>query len=762
MQAARIKRQKVSVACQPCRLRKTKCDGRGPVCQPCQKKAGIGLICTWNLSTAAALPPPSTTTGPTQRAGTQAPLPAPATSLEGSWPQGALAHGEPPPGRTQPIIYQSTRHPPPHSPPAPDFQPRDAGQRSFAKLPGGQDAAPGPQHVSPSEQSVHAIIGAALEEESGAGFFGSSSAGTFMQSVKRMIQQKVTGATQPEPQSLNESPQLRHLPASGNRQIIQKQIDYILPSRRRADNLMSVYWEFVHVLYPYLDKLQVQEDYEKLWKGDTEPIHDERSFLGLLNAMFALSSQLNESTPIEEREQLAQTYYLRARGLLDIVEGGSVRSVQSFLILAQYFQSTNQPHPCWMFVGLGIRTAQSLGLHLPETSGGATDIRTRELLRRLWHGCILMDRVICMTYGRPCMIGPKAAVTVPLPLAIEDEDLMRSPSRGQIADVQRSSEVEVYVYSLQLYTILHDVLFNFYSVNFQQIRPLDADRYFGSLSEGQSSVFEIEHRLFKWENSIPDHLKMASRPQGDSIRSQRYRQAVILHQSQLHVRLLLLRPVLSSFITTEFYDGDRSVPLASALSHRAFLQCAIVCVRVALEVIHIIYQERGHNAGDVGSLAAWWYNVLYLYTSATVLIAARLSPAILVDVSEESILDGWRKAMEILDWYSPFGTSIQRLTTTLRLLSDAVPQQYSRFRGSSQQLQPTVPSATQNLGQSSPSMYAWRPPEPVDHMPATLDGTTGVITQDDIYPLINDSFLDFDSVFDPNDLSWLMTIPLDS
>lgn len=34
--------------------------------------------------------------------------------------------------------------------------------------------------------------------------------------------------------------------------------------------------------------------------------------------------------------------------------------------------------------------------------------------------------------------------------------------------------------------------------------------------------------------------------------------------------------------------------------------------------------------------------------------------------------------------------------------------------------------------------------------------------QDETSTTLNDTFLDFDAVFDPNDLSWLMTIPLDS
>ena len=101
-------------------------------------------------------------------------------------------------------------------------------------------------------------------------------------------------------------------------------------------------------------------------------------------------------------------------------------------------------------------------------------------------------------------------------------------------------------------------------------------------------------------------------------------------------------------------------------------------MKVAQEAIETIYGGKAASAGDVGYFSAWWYNVLFLYTSATVLIAARLSPSILAEVSEESILDGWRKAMEVLEEYGVFGTSIRRLTDTLRLLFDAVPQQYSR------------------------------------------------------------------------------------
>jgi hypothetical protein len=154
--------------------------------------------------------------------------------------------------------------------------------------------------------------------------------------------------------------------------------------------------------------------------------------------------------------------------------------------------------------------------------------------------------------------------------------------------------------------------------------------------------------------------------------------------------------------------------------------------------------------------------VLYLYTSATVLIAARLSSAILADISEESILDGWHKAMEVLEGYSAFGASIKRLTTTLTLLFEAVPRQYSRFKENSRQVQADTSSVSQNQGQGSVPLPYWRSLDPVDFVSTPVDSLPREQSKDDSNGFSNDTLLDFDAVFDPNDHSWLMTIPLDS
>ena len=427
----------------------------------------------------------------------------------------------------QPTFRSANNLQSPESPSALNARVTDYVEGSLTALDQAQETAKRPDEVSPSEHSVHAIIGATLDEDSGEGFFGSSSAGTFMQNVMKMVQQKV-GEISGHPAS-SQHVHKQTPPASGHITVKLKPLDYVLPSRRRADILMSIYWRYVHVLYPYLDKMQMEEDYEKLWKAEGS-ITDERSYMCLINVIFALSSQLDNSTPIEGRPQLAYVFYARARELLDIVETGSVRSVQTLLLLGQYYQSTSEPHPCWVFTGLAIRTAQSLGLHLAETSKCVADIRTRELFRKVWHGCILMDRVVSMTYGRPCMVGPKAALTVPLPLPIDEEYLVPEATQGQPVRTQQTFAVQFYVLSLKLYEIMHDIIFNFYSVNSQPFHPLD--EYLGSLDQGQNSVFEIERRLSRWANSVPDRLRVTTgnKPQIGTMEGTLYRQAVILHQ----------------------------------------------------------------------------------------------------------------------------------------------------------------------------------------------------------------------------------------
>lgn len=371
------------------------------------------------------------------------------------------------------------------------------------------------------------MIGASPDESRNREIQGSSSAGSFIQQVRKVVEQKTHTRSSAVTRDQDNLPLV--VP---NEDIGQKQIDYVLPTRKQADNLIEVYWRNVHSLYPFIGKRMTMADYRTLWSGDGFIPH-EKSFLCLLNIIFAIASQL---TAPQERVTPPSVFYARAKDLLDLENTASIRYVQIYLHLGLYLQSTNESHECWIFVGLAIRTAQSLELHIPETSERlVSKLRYRELIRRIWHACVLLDRVLAMTYGRPCMIDRRLSLSVPHPTAVDGEELPADPGMsGSLLPTEKPSLNDFFVYSLTLYNILHDILVNFYSPEAQRAESLDDvyRHYFETSARppGEFTVLEIDRRLSKWETDIPSYLKISRYPDVDGPVGVLSRQAVILRQ----------------------------------------------------------------------------------------------------------------------------------------------------------------------------------------------------------------------------------------
>jgi len=350
-----------------------------------------------------------------------------------------------------------------------------------------------------------------------------------MQTVKQLVERKMGQAQQLSSPTILQSRDSAPLMVSAG-DLRHKHIDYILPSRRRADGLLAVYWNSIHVLYPYLDKAKTQKEYDDFWKGEGS-VADEQDFLCLLDIMLALSCQITGPPTNSEQEDPGHTFYLRAKDLLNLMGTGSVRSVQTFLLFGTYCQSTHKPQQCWVYAGLAIRAAQSLGLHLPQTSERVADLETRQLLRVVWYGCVLMDRMLAMTYGRPCMIGPKTGTLVSLPAIPAEGMLQQSDPEASSLKTGSDSIMSFYVSHLKLFEILHDVLFQFYSTSADQSQPAGEafEKYFGH-AQGQVSVLELDRCISIWEKGLPEHLRVDSYSLTDTSRSILYRQAVVLHQ----------------------------------------------------------------------------------------------------------------------------------------------------------------------------------------------------------------------------------------
>ena len=178
------------------------------------------------------------------------------------------------------------------------------------------------------------------------------------------------------------------------------QVDNVLPPRKPADHLVSLYWRYIEPLEPILDQERFFRSYQTLFTG-SELDCNERIFISTLNAVFALSTQLQEMTLPEQRDEASKTFFQRAWSLLRpetiVWEYGSLELVQCLLLMSRYLQCTKDLHHTWMAVGSAVRIAQSLGLHVPDKPSSSPlnrdgRLTPSRLRRQVWQCCVSMDR----------------------------------------------------------------------------------------------------------------------------------------------------------------------------------------------------------------------------------------------------------------------------------------------------------------------------------------------------------------------------------
>jgi hypothetical protein len=132
--------------------------------------------------------------------------------------------------------------------------------------------------------------------------------------------------------------------------------------------MIENFWMQGIALYPFLSRSSFSTAYQLLWTGE-RPLIDQTMTYCVLNVIFAIVSQFSHDIPLEMRES-TEVYFQRAMHLLhiELLGTGSLQLIQALLLMGMYLQSTDIPHYCWVLIGIAIRVAQGLGLHLGETT----------------------------------------------------------------------------------------------------------------------------------------------------------------------------------------------------------------------------------------------------------------------------------------------------------------------------------------------------------------------------------------------------------
>jgi hypothetical protein len=289
---------------------------------------------------------------------------------------------------------------------------------------------------------------------------------------------------------------------------------FSLPNRSVADRLVDAYFDFIHPLNTYLHEYKFRQRYDCLWlrkeAGGEEAAENNLAWFGLVNLVFAFGSDHANHAKLIGSIPIRNTlFFKRAKTFVfsSLFQAASIDLVQALLLMGQYLHSSLELDNSWIVVGLAIRMAQSLGLHLATSTPNIID---QEVRKRVWWGCFVIDRLLSMKVGRPPTIHDGPEVTVGLPLAIDDEYLTNDSERPPIQPIGVPSKFDFLTYVITQCRLLERICNTLYSGRQVDIhRPGLTD-----ISKLLALAIQLDGDLAAWQQTLPTHLQFDSQVSG--------------------------------------------------------------------------------------------------------------------------------------------------------------------------------------------------------------------------------------------------------
>lgn len=284
-----------------------------------------------------------------------------------------------------------------------------------------------------------------------------------------------------------------------------------LPPRIQADIMIDAYFNHVHRLYPFIHEGSFRADYERMWTNQS--IFDKKSRLSwfaVLNLIFAYGAEFCNTGSDQVLIPSPSTFMTRARSILfsHVFETATLEMVQAQLLMCHYLQGTLELNACWNLVGLMIRTAISIGLHLNPKSPSMTSVE-KEFRKRVWWACFVIDRTISMKFGRPPSIRTADDFDVDLPLNVDDQYIMHDSMLPR-QPAGRPSLTAFFLNTIKLSFIIDQILRELYRTN---RRPATEESHLYSIRPESNqahtlgTIVLLDGKLESWWNDIPSNLR---------------------------------------------------------------------------------------------------------------------------------------------------------------------------------------------------------------------------------------------------------------
>ncbi|KAH8909980.1 hypothetical protein BR93DRAFT_444523 [Coniochaeta sp. PMI_546] len=641
------KRRRVTRACDECRRKKIKCDGK----QPCTHCSVYSYECTYDK--------------PSNRRRNPAPQYIEALESRLQRAEDLLRKFMPDVNLADPSLDPAIQQ---------EFQNREKARAQAAKVKKEAMQRAASEAQDPQLMSMIETIGQLDLSEGGEwDFHGTSSGAVFLRRMKQHFRGLLGNDYRtpflprpPRPQGMFnlDSPRSN---SSSPWDVSPMPNLYDLPDKEKARTLCYYSLNCATCLMRVVHIPTFYEMFDKVYELPPDGFgNEEKRFLGLLYSVLALGCMYNVSTddpshPVTYKTAMDEgiKYYTSARVLIqDIAECRDLTSLQALLYMLLFLQVTANISGCYSFVGIALRSAIRMGLHRRLPHAKLTPIED-ESRKRVFFVIRQMDTYISAILGFPMMLSHED-IDQALPTEVDDEyitkDAILTPPPGT------PSFFEAFNAQARLMEILEKVVRHIYPIKgMEESFRMKDETANATYVINYGRIREIEQDLQDWYDRLPEYWRPSPDGPIEVIRVR-----TLLRFAYAHVQMMLYRPFLH-YASPKLSTGKQA-------DERCYA-CAAAAITVSRNIVHIgiEIQKQAHLIGP------YWFALYTQFFAIISLVYYVLENPDKPGATE--ILADAREGSEVIASLSQRSVAAERITNALSSLFEQLPERLRQIKG---------------------------------------------------------------------------------
>ncbi|KAE8444750.1 hypothetical protein EG329_014310 [Mollisiaceae sp. DMI_Dod_QoI] len=392
---------------------------------------------------------------------------------------------------------------------------------------------------------------------------------------------------------------------------------------------------------------------------------EELAFLPLLYLTLAIGELFSdshaESASTGGLNQMKGVKWFRAgQALIDTANCRNMYSLQALVCIIIYLQSSALMHSCYSYISIAISVSLQMGLHRSEVSTRLDPIE-QETRRRVFWVLQTMETYVTTLLG--------------LPTVLEDEDIdqeLPSCNEGNVMRKRRrhpepatSCPMAPVVAHIKLVKIMRRIV--------KQIYPR-------TLRPGTGRAYRVNYgRIIKFEAELDEWFKNIPAPsQSESLQQETLRTQLLLRLAYAHVQMVLYRPFILHVIRTTPSDPPEM---------RSFA-CASACIKAAMQIVWLV--EELETRGLL--ISAYWFTVYITFFAVMALCMFIISNP--DDPTVDDALGAAEKGRRILTRLATNSVPAEKCVASLGTLFDKISLlslEHRQSRESTSAISPTQP-----------------------------------------------------------------------